>query len=104
MLVPILQKFKLMKTQLGKSIVGIGVLNNTFEYLVLMATMIFRIRIEGGFGNIVISVVEVLILAIIIKLMKKSKRISNTIGNASINFLFLLSVGILFAFVSMMET
>ncbi|NOZ81751.1 MAG: cation:proton antiporter [Candidatus Micrarchaeota archaeon] len=91
-LVPILDEFGLMRTQLGKAIVGIGVMDDVIEVfsLVLLAVLLGE---NTGFGITFLSLLGVIGLTFLLTSIKVKR-----FGFLKIESLFLFTVFVLFLF------
>lgn len=98
MVIPFLKKFKIINTRLGKSIVGIGILDNAFEYLVILIASFSSVGGNANIKTLTIAAVATIIAFILVRYFSKTKYLEHIIKNLDSNGLFLLSIGALFLF------
>ncbi|MBN2422255.1 cation:proton antiporter [Candidatus Woesearchaeota archaeon] len=98
MIIPFLKKFNIINTKLGKSIVGIGVLDNAFEYLVILVASFSSVGGNADIKTLMIASVGSAIAFVLIRYFSKTKYIDHIVKNLDSNGLFLLSIGALFLF------
>lgn len=100
-LVPILDEFKLVNSKLGRSLIGIGVVDDIFEVftLVLAASVIgTSMHTSSNFSVTVLSLSVLFIFAYFLNRMKKSGR---KFKNFSIETLFLFTMFVFFLFIGL---
>ncbi len=99
-LLPILDKFKIVNTKLGQTILGIGVFDDIFEIAVLVIIVLFLgIKTSSVSNNNIIftvsSLVAVFVLTALFMKFKKKGVILKSMGSG---ILFLLSIAVFFIF------
>lgn len=102
-LIPILDEFKIINTDLGQAIIGIGTLDDTIEILALFL-VVFLIgssaQIHFNVGLIIISLFILFILTIG---FTKLKQQGNKFGFLNIEVLFLFTIFVVFLFLGIGE-
>lgn len=98
-LLPILEEFKLVRTKLGQTILGIAVTDDIFEIFGLFMTIIL-IGISGGENfNIPASIASLMLLFILTVVLLKLRKFNGKIKFPSGEYAFLLSIVVLFLFI-----
>ncbi|MCA9487848.1 MAG: cation:proton antiporter [Nanoarchaeota archaeon] len=98
MVIPFLKKFKIINTKLGKSIVGIGILDNAFEYIVILIASFSSVGGDANIKTLTIAAVATITAFILVRSFSKTKYLEHIVKNLDSNGLFLLSIGALFLF------
>ncbi|MBT3298412.1 hypothetical protein HN385_05785 [archaeon] len=98
LVIPFLKKFKIVNTKLGKSIIGIGVLDNAFEYIVILIASFSSISGNADFKTLLITLSSTVVAFILIRQFSKTKYVEEFIIKLDSSRLFLLSIGTLFLF------
>ncbi|MDY7083305.1 MAG: cation:proton antiporter, partial [Halobacteria archaeon] len=71
-LLPILEEFELMETDLGQTIVGVGVVDDIFEiFTITLVSILLGIRAEAGRVNIVVAFGALVALFVLTYLVRK---------------------------------
>lgn len=98
MVIPFLKKFNIVNTKLGKSIIGIGVLDNVLEMSVILIASFASINGNLDMNSLIITVIVGLTAFLFMKFFAKTKYIESIINHLNCSSLFLLAVGTLFLF------
>ena len=67
MVIPFLKKFKIINTKLGKSIVGIGILDNAFEYIVILIASFSSVGGDANIKTLTIAAVATITAFILVR-------------------------------------
>lgn len=98
-LVPILDEFKLMKTQLGQSIIGIGVLDDIVELsLLIIVILLIGSKAASGTSPVIIGL-SVVFLFLLTFILSKLHRASKKFQFIPLQPIFLSVMALLFLFV-----
>lgn len=102
MILPFLEKFNILNSKLGKSIIGIGVLDNAFEYLVILLASFSAI--SGGVSLTSSAIVGgiTVVLFFGLKFSVKTEYMKRILLAAGSHTLFLFSIGLLFLFAGLL--
>ncbi len=98
LIIPFLKKFKIVNTKLGKSIIGIGVLDNAFEYIVIIIASFSSISGDADVKTLLITLILTIIAFLLVKYSSKTKYIEKIIKNLEPSSLFLFSISTLLLF------
>ncbi len=99
-LLPILDKFKIVNTKLGQTILGVGTFDDIFEIAILIIIVLFlgAKSAEVSSGNLAITLGALALLFILTMIFIKFKNRSEKFEFSNIETLFLISLGVLFLF------
>lgn len=106
-LLPILDKFKIINTRLGQTILGVGVFDDIFEIAILVLIVLFLgVQSAGTLGtenNFIITISALIFVFLLTILFVKFKDRGKKFEFSQIETLFLLSIAILFLFLGVGE-
>lgn len=98
MVIPFLQKFKIENTKLGKSIIGIGVLDDVLEFIVILVASFASINGNASVQTVLITLGIAVAAFLFIHYFSKIKYLKEVITHLNPGGMFLLAVGTLFLF------
>ncbi len=98
-LIPILDEFKIINTKLGQSILGIGILDDIIEVLLLIIIGVFIGTQVHSIISIIVTLVSIFVLFLLTFGLKKLRPVGEEFKFTRIEVLFLLIIFILFIFI-----
>jgi Kef-type K+ transport system membrane component KefB len=99
-LLPILDKFKIVNTKLGQTILGVGTFDDIFEIAILVIIVLFigAKSSETTGTHLIITFGALILLFILAAILIKLKKRSEQFNVYNIETLFLISLAVLFLF------
>lgn len=102
MILPFLEKFNILSTKLGNSIIGIGIMDNVFEYLVILLASFSAISGGTDVKTTIFVGCATGVAFLWVKVFIKTNYGKRILNHAGSHTLFLLSIGILFLFAGLL--
>lgn len=101
MLLPILDEFNLLKTDLGQTIIGIGTIDDIIEVTVVIIVSVFLGTSAVGHFNLGLALISLTVIFILALGLTKLKKESSRLKVLDIESLFLFVMFIFFLFVAL---